>query len=139
VRGVHSRVLGNADRLSALARRLGARDYACAAERFRAGVALERGEGLDRAASSLGAALADLHLHPAPLEAWKSARVLAIVRRRLGDEEGARTAFAEAEGAVRTIAAGVRNDGLREGFLSLPAVREVLARGCLELTGTRGT
>jgi tetratricopeptide (TPR) repeat protein len=138
VRGDHSRALGNADRLSALARRLGARDYACAAERFRAGVALERGEGLDRVAASLGAALADLKLHPAPLEAWKSARVHAIVRRRLGDEEGARTAFAEAEGAVRTIAAGVRDDGLREGFLSLPAVREVLTRGCLELTGTRG-
>ena len=126
VRHDHSRALAQADRVSGLARRLGARDYACGAERVRAGVALELGEGLDRAASALQAALADLSLRPAPLEAWKSGRVSAILRRRLGDEEGARAAFAEAALAIRTIAAGVRDDGLREGFLSLPAVREAL-------------
>jgi hypothetical protein len=127
VRHDHSRALAQADRVAGLARRLGARDYACGAERVRAGVALELGEGLDRAASALHAALADLSLRPAPLEAWKSARVFAILRRRLGDEEGARAAFAEAALAIRTIAAGVRDDGLREGFLSLPAVGEALA------------
>ena len=47
-------------------------------------------------------------------------------RRRLGDTEGARSAFAEAARSVRTIAEGVRNDALREGFLRLAAVREVL-------------
>ncbi|HEX9186384.1 MAG TPA: hypothetical protein VGB87_04890, partial [Vicinamibacteria bacterium] len=136
VRGDHSRALGRAERVSALARRLGARDYACAAERFRAGVALENGEGLDSAASALGAALADLRVHPAPLEAWKSARVLGVLRQRLGDDEGSRAAFAEAAAAVRTIAAGVRDDGLRERFLSLPHVRDVVTRGCSELVGT---
>ena len=45
---------------------------------------------------------------------------------RLGDEEGARAAFAEAACAVKTIAAGTREDSLREGFLGLPGVREVL-------------
>ena len=45
---------------------------------------------------------------------------------RLGDEEGARAAFAEAACAVKTIAAGTREDNLREGFLGLPGVREVL-------------
>ena len=47
-------------------------------------------------------------------------------RRRLGDEEGARAAFAEAARAVQTIAAGTRDESLREGFLGLPRVREVL-------------
>jgi hypothetical protein len=41
-------------------------------------------------------------------------------------KEGARAAFAEAACAVRTIAAGTREDSLREGFLGLPGVREVL-------------
>ena len=60
------------------------------------------------------------------------ARLLALLRRRLGDEEGARSAFAESARAVRTIAAGVRDERLREGFLAQAAVREVLeaaARG----------
>jgi tetratricopeptide (TPR) repeat protein len=126
VRRDRSRALGYADRASALARRLGARDYACAAERIRAELALEAGEDLDRAAASLDAALADLRLHPAPLEAWKAARLLALLRRRLGDEEGSRAAFAESARAVRTIAAGVRDERLREGFLAQAAVREVL-------------
>jgi tetratricopeptide (TPR) repeat protein len=126
VRDDHSRALAQADRVSGLARRLGARDYACGAERVRAGVALELGQGLDRAASALHAALADLRPCHAPIETWKSARLLAILRRRLGDEEGAGASFAEAAVAIRTIAAGVRDDGLREGFLSLPAVREAL-------------
>ena len=52
--------------------------------------------------------------------------MLGILRRRLGDEEGARAAFAEAARAVKTIAAGTRDESLREGFLGLPRVREVL-------------
>ena len=61
----------------------------------------------------------ELRRTPAPLEAWKSARLLAVLRRRLGDEDGARAAFAEAARSVRTIAAGVRDEALREGFLRL--------------------
>ena len=84
------------------------------------------GEGIADAATRLAAALGELQGRPAPLEAWKSARLLAIARRRLGDEEGARAAFAQAAGAVRTIADGTRDEGLRNGFLALPLVREVL-------------
>jgi tetratricopeptide (TPR) repeat protein len=116
----------HAERLAELAQRLGARNYRCAAERIRAGAALERGEDVAVAAARLEAALAELRRTPAPLEAWKSARLLAVLRRRLGDEDAARAAFAEAARSVRKIASGVRDEGLREGFLRLAAVREVL-------------
>jgi hypothetical protein len=63
---------------------------------------------------------------PAPLEVWKSARVLALSKRRLADEPGALAVFEEAARAVRTIAGGTRDPDLRNGFLALPEVREVL-------------
>ena len=125
-RGDHPRASEHAARLADMAEGLGARDYRCAAERVRAESALAQGEGIESAANRLGAALAELRGRPAPLEAWKSARLFAILRRRLGDEEGARAAFAEAARAVKTIAAGTRDESLREGFLGLPRVREVL-------------
>jgi tetratricopeptide (TPR) repeat protein len=126
VRGDHERAVEHAGRLADMSDRLGARDYRCAAERIRAESALGQGVGIESAANRLGLALAELRGRPAPLEAWKSARLLAILRRRLGDEEGARVAFAEAARAVRTIAAGTRDEGLRNGFLAMPLVREVL-------------
>jgi eukaryotic-like serine/threonine-protein kinase len=126
VRGDHERTLEHSARLAGMAERLGARDYRCTAARLRTEVALTRGEDLENAARDLAAALAELRARPAPLEAWKSARLLAIVRRRLGDEEGALTAFAEAARAVGTIASGTRDEGLRTGFLAMRQVREVL-------------
>jgi hypothetical protein len=114
-----------AQRLAAVAARLGSRDYACTAERVRAEVALARGEGLEAAAERLAEALGALKGTPAPLEAWKSGRVLAAVRRRLGDGAGAREALGEAAAAIETIAASTREGDLRESFLALPAVREV--------------
>jgi len=125
-RGDHPRASEHATRLAELAERLGARNYRCTAERIRAGAALARGEGVESAARDLAAALAELRTRPAPLEAWKSARVLAMARRRLGDDEGARGALAEAAQAVGTIAAGTRDESLRKGFLAMPLVREVL-------------
>lgn len=125
-RGDHSRAVEHAARLAEMAERLGARNYRCTAERIRAGVALERGEDLSGAAARLEAALVELRRAPAPLEAWKSARLLAVLRRRLGEEDAARAAFAEAARSVRTIACGVRDEALREGFLRLAPVREVM-------------
>jgi tetratricopeptide (TPR) repeat protein len=122
----HARAGEHAARLAEMSERLGARDYRCAAERIRAGAALERGDDLAGAADRLEATLARLRETPAPLEAWKSARLLAALRCRLGEEHAARAAFVEAARSVQTIAAGVRDDGLREGFLRLDAVREVL-------------
>jgi len=126
-RGDPARADEEASRLAEIAQRLGSRDYACAAERLRGGAALARGGGLEEAAARLGAALAELRAFPAPLEAWKSARQLGLLKRGLGDGEGARQAFGVAARAVWTIAAGVRDDGLRQGFLDQAPVREVLA------------
>jgi hypothetical protein len=90
---------------------------------------LARGEDLRSAASDLETALAGLRKSPAPLEAWKACRVLALLKRRLGDEAGARASFEEAARSVRTIAAGTRDEMLRAGFLALPEVLEVLSGG----------
>jgi tetratricopeptide (TPR) repeat protein len=125
-RGDPSQATEHAARLADLARRLRAWNYLGAAERIRGGAALELGQDLEGAARRLETALTALRRTPAPLEAWKTARLLGVLRRRLGDTEGARSAFAEAARSVRTIAEGVRNDALREGFLRLAAVREVL-------------
>lgn len=126
-RGVADRAEEHALRLARTAATLGARNYACSAERIRAEAALGRGTGLDEAASRLASALDALARTPAPLETWKSARVLALVRRRLSDEAGARAAFGRAVAAIETIAAGTRDEDLRTRFLSQPAVREVLS------------
>jgi tetratricopeptide (TPR) repeat protein len=125
-RGDHARADEEALRLVEIARRLGARTYWCAGERMRGESALVRGQGIEDAAARLGAALAGLLFHPAPLEAWKSARTLGLLRRCLGDQAGAQAAFDEAARAVGTIAAGVRDDALRQCFLDQSAVREVL-------------
>ncbi|HEX9190399.1 MAG TPA: AAA family ATPase [Vicinamibacteria bacterium] len=126
VRGDPARADEEALGLAELARRLGSRGYLCTAERIRGQAALERGQVGPDAADRLQAALVELRRAPAPLEVWKSARTLGLLRRRLGDDEGAKAAFAEAARAVRTIAAGVRDDALRDGFLGLSDVREVL-------------
>jgi ATP/maltotriose-dependent transcriptional regulator MalT len=116
-----------ADRLLGHARRLGARDYRCAAERVHAEVALVRGQGVEAASRRLAQAAAELRRSPAPLEAWKAGRLLGRVRRHLGDEAGAAEAFAEAAAAVRTIAAGITDAPLlREGFLAAAPVQEIL-------------
>jgi tetratricopeptide (TPR) repeat protein len=127
LRGDHERALERAASLFALAHRLGARNYSCAAARMRATAALACAHDVESAALDLESALADLQRTPAPLEAWRSARVLGDLRRHLGNEEGAREAFRESAAAIRTIAAGTRDEALRAGFLALPKVREVLA------------
>jgi predicted ATPase len=125
-RGDHDRAAEHAAGLAELACRIGARDYFCASARIRAGAALARGQGLESAANELEAALGDLRSTPAPLEVWKAARVLANLKRRIGDDASAQVAFAEAASAVRTIAVGTRDEALRKGFLAMPFVREVL-------------
>jgi tetratricopeptide (TPR) repeat protein len=116
-----------ADRLERVSRRLGSRDYRCAAERVRAEMALARGEGVEAAARRLTQAVAEVRRSPAPLEAWRAGWVLGRVRRHLGDEAGTAEAFAQAADAVRTIAAGITDAPLlREGFLAAAPVREVL-------------
>jgi tetratricopeptide (TPR) repeat protein len=116
-----------ADRLERIARRLGSRDYRCAAERVRAEIALARGEAVEAAARRLAQAVAEVRRSPAPLETWRAGRVLGRVRSGLGDQAGAAEAFAVAGEAVHTIAAGITDAPmLHEGFLAAEPVREVL-------------
>jgi len=127
-RGDYDAAVDRAGRLLQIARSLGARTYCCAAERVRAEAALATGAGLQAAAERLATTLAELEPFPAPLEGWKSGRVLGLVHDRLGNAREARRAFASAAQAVQTIAAGTHDNSLRQGFLASPDVREVLDR-----------
>jgi tetratricopeptide (TPR) repeat protein len=126
-RGAYDLAVERAERLARLARSLGARGYVCTAARLTGEAELARGADVGRPAARLQRALGALDQHPAPLESWKSQRVLGLLRRRLGDDAAAQRAFVAAAGDVRTIAGGVDDDVLRERFLSSAAVRQVLA------------
>jgi len=127
-RGDFDAAASRATRLLEIARSLGARTYCCAAERVRLAGALHSGADVEGAAGRLAAALAELEAFPAPLEVWKSARVLGGALERLGRGPEARRAFDTAARAVRTIAEGTHDEALRTGFLASAAVREVLER-----------
>ena len=127
-RGDLEAAAARAARLLESARSLGARTYCCAAERVRMEAALHAGPDVEPAAVRLAAALAEFEAFPAPLEAWKSARVLGLAWERLGKGPQARRAFESAARAVRTIAEGTHDDSLRRVFLASPPVREVLDR-----------
>jgi tetratricopeptide (TPR) repeat protein len=124
--GELDRAAEHAGRLLGLARRLKARNYQSTAERIRAELALARGGGVEEAAERLAQPLEEFRRFPAPFEVWKSASLLGRLRRQLGDDEGAGRAFAQAAEAVQTIAAGITDETLRDGFLRAPPVREVL-------------
>jgi tetratricopeptide (TPR) repeat protein len=125
-RGAYETAVERAGRLKIIAEKLRARGYACTAARVRGEAALARQRGQRAAAVGLGQALAALDSCPAPLETWKSRRVLALLRRQLGDEAGARDAFRAAAADIDTIARGTDDLALREGFLRSPAAHEVL-------------
>ncbi len=127
-RGDFEAAAARAARLLEIARSLGARTYCCAAERVRMEAALHAGPDVEPAAVRLAAALAEFEAFPAPLETWKSARVLGLAWERLGKGPQARRAFEAAARAIHTIADGTHDDTLRSGFLSSPPVREVLER-----------
>jgi tetratricopeptide (TPR) repeat protein len=127
-RGDFAAAAERAARLLEIARSLGARTYCCAAERVRLAAALHSGTGVEGAAGRLAAALAELEAFPAPLETWKSARVLGSALERLGRGPEARGAFDTAARAIRAIAEGTHDERLRTGFLASPPVREVLER-----------
>jgi len=126
VRGALEAMTARAARLETVAARINARNYLCAAARLAAEAALAgRGE-LVEARSKLERALAAVRDLAVPLESWKSRRVLALLRRRLGDVAGAREAFAASAADIDTIARGTDEPALRASFLDSPAVRQVL-------------
>ena len=88
VRGDQHVALEHAARLAAVAQDLGACSYSTTAERLRAGAALDRADDVLGAATRLEAALVELRGTRAPLEMWKSARVLALVASPAGGRPG---------------------------------------------------
>jgi tetratricopeptide (TPR) repeat protein len=110
------------------------RKYIATAYKLLAEAAMARGDLAD-AEVKLAAALDLLHRYPAPLVAWRTYVALGRLRRRTGDGEAARGAFAPAAAIVGEIAANVREDELRATFLNSTAVREVFegAKACTAL------
>jgi hypothetical protein len=127
-RGSLDLALERASRLSRVAARVGARNYACTAARLTAEVTLAGRGDLRAAAARLELALAALDPFPAPLETWKSRRVLGLLRRELGDSAAASEAFRAAAADVDAITRGTDDAPLREGFLASPSVRDVFAQ-----------
>lgn len=128
LRGVLDEAAARAARLRELAARLRAPGYACAAARLSAEAALARGNHLKHAASALARALGAMRDYPAPLESWKSHRVLGLLRLKLDDARAAQRSFAASGADIDTIVRGTDDPALRASFLGSPAVREVLAQ-----------
>jgi tetratricopeptide (TPR) repeat protein len=126
-RGAFDATAARASRLDVVARRVGARNYLCAAARLHAEVALAGRGNVAEAFARQERARGALRGLVVPLEAWKSGRVAALLRRRRGDEKGARAAFVAAASHVDTIVHGTDDPALRETFRGSPAVREVIA------------
>jgi predicted ATPase/DNA-binding winged helix-turn-helix (wHTH) protein len=104
----------------------GARKYIVTARTLLAKAGLAEGD-LSAAMGELDAAAAILHEFPAPLEAWKAYNLMGRVKSRLGDEAGARGAFAEAASVIRYVADHTTDDRLRRIFLASDAVQEALS------------
>ena len=61
-----------------------------------------------------------------PGELWQIRNRIGELRERRGEREQARTAFSRAAQTLRDLAAKIKDEELREGFLSAPRVRRVL-------------
>jgi tetratricopeptide (TPR) repeat protein len=126
VRGDAAAARRHAQRLLDLTRDLDALLFPTWARRILCEIALAEGRPREAVAEAR-VALDALQDRPAPLEAWRILSTLARARLALGDSEGARTAFHEAQVVVSSIAATIREEPLRTAFLSSPAVRTVMA------------
>jgi tetratricopeptide (TPR) repeat protein len=124
---------GNPEQAEEYARRLletathyEAHKYIAVAHKLLAEIAVDRGDPAEGEAQ-LNAALDQLRAYPAPLAAWKACAALGRLRARLGHNQAAREAFAQAAIIVNQIAANVDDEELRATFLNSAAVREVVA------------
>jgi hypothetical protein len=63
-----------------------------------------------------------------PGELWQMRAKIGELHERRGEVGEARQAFSRAALTLRDLAAKIEDEGLREGFLSAPKVRRVLAR-----------
>jgi hypothetical protein len=98
--------------------------YLSVAHQLLAEVEIAKGN-LSQAQENFSQALLELKNYPAPIVAWKTHAGFARLKRKLGDEVGTREEFKKAAEIVNSIAASVRDEGLRTTFLNSDAVREV--------------
>lgn len=119
----------HAARLGELAIRYKAGKYLALSLQISAEVALENGDP-DTAEGALGAALQALDRTPTPIIAYRLSLTAARVCAALHDPVGAQRSLDRSRVIIEAIAASVRDEALRAGFLgslSLGAVRESAA------------
>jgi len=114
-----------ADRLLDTATRHRAWKYVASAHNLKSSIARRRNES-EQAVAHLRAAAEHLRVYPSPLVGWKTQAALGRMLLATGDHDGATRAFAESAAIVREIAEGVRDQELRDIFLTSESVRRVL-------------
>ena len=105
------------DRLMATATEHGVHKYIAVAHNLMARVSIKAGD-LPAADSHFDAAVAELNDYPAPLIAWRVHAGRARLKSKLGDTAGAEEASARASEVINFIAGNVKDDKLRNTFLS---------------------
>ncbi len=108
------------DRLMATASEHGVHKYIAVAHNLMARVSIKGGD-LPAAEKHFDAAVAELNDYPAPLVAWRVHAGRARLKSKLGDTAGAEEAVACASEVINLIAGNVKDDKLRNTFLSATA------------------
>jgi len=100
--------------------------YIAVAHNLMARVSLQAGD-LEAAEKHFDAALAELHDYPAPLVEWRVHAGRARLKSKMGDTAGAEEACARASEVIKIIAGNVKDEKLRNTFLSATADKLKLA------------
>jgi hypothetical protein len=116
------------DRLMATATEHGVHKYIAVAHNLMARVSIKAGD-LAGAEMHFDAALAELNDYPAPLIGWRVHAGRARLKSKLGDTAGAEEAVARASEVINFIAGNVKDDNLRNTFLSANAEKLKPNRG----------
>lgn len=124
--GDAARAAEYASRLMEMATQHKIRKYIAVAHKLAAGIAVARGD-FELGREELGKGLDVLHNYPCLVVEWKVYADLGRLLTREGRNGEASDAFGSAAAIVRTIAANVTDEKLRETFLTSPAVRDVLS------------
>jgi class 3 adenylate cyclase/tetratricopeptide (TPR) repeat protein len=117
-----------ARRLLSNAQRYGVPKYIATARRLLGEIAAMEGDR-NRAEEELTLSLEPFGRNPAPLVEWKNLRALGRLFKSCGRPAAAHQAFQRAAGVVQEISGSIGDARLQAGFLSSPAVCEVVSEG----------
>jgi hypothetical protein len=99
--------------------------YVSIAGRLLGEIAIVRGD-LKSAEEELTQSLEQFETNPMPLVEWRNHAAMGRLKARQRRPAAARAAFAQAKAVIEKIAAHVSDEGLRQRFLEMEPVRQVL-------------